>query len=182
MNQPKSSALFARMDALELTWCRFFNRAGRRVLIRRCFALISRLGNGVFWYVLMAALVVLDGRDGLLPALHMGAVGAVGVLCYKTLKARTVRQRPYLMSEDIQVGAPPLDRYSFPSGHTLHAVSFTLVALAYYPQLAWLLVPFSTLVALSRMVLGLHYPTDVLVGIAIGAVLALASFPLVPAP
>jgi membrane-associated phospholipid phosphatase len=64
----------------------------------------------------------------------------------------------------------PLDEFSFPSGHTLHAVSFTIVALAYYPWLAPLLVPFTAGVALSRVVLGLHYPSDVLAatGIALG--------------
>ena len=67
----------------------------------------------------------------------------------------------------------PLDEYSFPSGHTLHAVSFTLIAVHYYPKLAWLLLPFAVLVALSRVVLGLHYPSDVLAGALLGAGLAL---------
>ncbi|WP_155518951.1 phosphatase PAP2 family protein, partial [Xanthomonas euvesicatoria] len=66
----------------------------------------------------------------------------------------------------------PLDEFSFPSGHTLHAVSFSIVALAYYPWLAPLLVPFSAGVALSRVVLGLHYPSDVLAATLIGVLLA----------
>jgi undecaprenyl-diphosphatase len=68
----------------------------------------------------------------------------------------------------------PLDHYSFPSGHTLHAVSFTVVALHYYPQLAWVLVPFTLLVAGSRVFLGLHYPSDVAAAAAIGYLLAYA--------
>jgi undecaprenyl-diphosphatase len=67
---------------------------------------------------------------------------------------------------------PPLDRYSFPSGHTLHAVSFTWQAVAHFPQLAWILIPLALLIALSRVVLGLHYPTDVIAGAAVGALLA----------
>lgn len=54
----------------------------------------------------------------------------------------------------------------------------TLVVLAYYPGLFWLLVPFSMLVAASRVVLGLHYPSDVLAGAAIGAAVASASITL----
>jgi undecaprenyl-diphosphatase len=71
----------------------------------------------------------------------------------------------------------PLDEYSFPSGHTLHAVAFTLIAVYYYPALAALLLPFTLLVAASRVVLGLHYPSDVLASIVIGS--AIASLSLV---
>jgi undecaprenyl-diphosphatase len=75
----------------------------------------------------------------------------------------------------------PLDRYSFPSGHTLHAVSFTIVTTAHAPELAPILVPFALLVAASRVVLGLHYPTDVAAGAFIGMLLAsvsLAAWPV----
>ena len=54
-------------------------------------------------------------------------------------------------------------------------MAFTLVALAYWPWLASLLVPFTLLTAASRVVLGLHYPSDVLAGALIGAAVASAS-------
>jgi len=60
----------------------------------------------------------------------------------------------------------------------LHAVAFTIIAVAYYPMLAWLLVPFSLLVAMSRLILGLHYPSDVLAGAALGALVAASSLRL----
>jgi undecaprenyl-diphosphatase len=69
-----------------------------------------------------------------------------------------------------------LDRFSFPSGHTLHAVAFTLIACAYYPALWVILVPFTLVTAVSRVALGLHYPSDVLAGAALGALIAAASF------
>ncbi|MNV66174.1 PAP2 superfamily protein [compost metagenome] len=61
-------------------------------------------------------------------------------------------------------------------------MSFTVVALAYYPWLAPLLVPFTAGVALSRVVLGLHYPSDVLAATGIGLLLGTASLQLWPLP
>jgi undecaprenyl-diphosphatase len=95
------------------------------------------------------------------------------------MKQRFVRERPYISHLRIRVGTAPLDRYSFPSGHTLHAVCFAILLTAYFPVFAWLVVPFAALVAVSRVVLGLHYPTDVVVGALIGAGLAMASMSIV---
>ncbi len=153
-------------------WCRRINRWCRRQRVRRFFAIVSRLGDGVFWYALMAALVLADGLDGLRASAHMAATGVAALLLYKALKRFTRRPRPFAADGRIRAWVAPLDEFSFPSGHTLHAVSFTVVALAYYPWLAPLLLPFATCVALSRVVLGLHYPSDVLAATAIGLALA----------
>jgi undecaprenyl-diphosphatase len=171
----RNQGLFNRMDGIELRLCELLNRGSRPRTVRSFFAGVSRLGDGVFWYVLIAILPLLFGAEALTASMHMTAIGLVGVAIYKYLKARLVRQRPYIALSTITLGTAPLDVYSFPSGHTLHAVSFSLVVLSYYPQLAWLVIPFSTLVAMSRVVLGLHYPTDVLAGALIGAALAYVS-------
>ena len=76
------------------------------------------------------------GARGRVAALHMGLTAAVGVLIYKLIKDRAVRERPYITHSAIQCASVPLDRYSFPSGHTLHAVCFTLLAAGYFPALA----------------------------------------------
>lgn len=164
---------FARVDAFEFGLCERLNRACRRESVRNLFRVVSRLGDGVFWYVLMLLIPVRYGEAGLRTSLLMAAVGALGWLLYKLLKSHLVRERPYITFERIRPGTAPLDRYSFPSGHTLHAVAFTWIAVTQFPALAWGLVPFAVLVAASRVVLGLHYPSDVLAGGALGAALAL---------
>ncbi len=156
--------------------CIHFNRGIRIRTVLCFFRIVSRLGDGVFWYVLGLALLAVEGVQALVPVVQMVATGAVCTVLYKWLKSRTSRPRPCAVEAAVHAGADPLDAFSFPSGHTLHAVAFTLVATAHYPALAWLLVPFSVLVAMSRLILGLHYPSDVLAGAALGALVAGLSF------
>lgn len=159
-------------------WCLRLNRASGIRWVRALLRAVSRLADGVFWYALMGVLLLAEGVDAVAPVLRMIAVGALGVLLYKWLKATTSRPRPYQVRAAIRRAADPLDRFSFPSGHTLHAVAFSILMTAHHPPLAWLVWPFTLLIASSRIVLGLHYPTDVLAGAAIGATLALAALTL----
>jgi undecaprenyl-diphosphatase len=161
-----------RAEEMDFSICLLFNRLVTWEFIRRLFAFFSRLGNGVFWYALIAVLPFVDGLRGGIAALHMLLVGFAGLVIYKLMKRKFIRERPFVKNHSIQLGTTPLDRFSFPSGHTLHAVGFSLVAIAYYPLLASLLVPFALLIALSRMILGLHYPSDVIMGAAIGFTIA----------
>ena len=167
------------VTAPELRLCLSMNRYGARPRVRRGFALVSRLGDGVFWYMLMAVLPVVAGLDGLHASLHLALVGLVALALYRALKRHTRRPRPYARHRAITAHVAPLDEFSFPSGHTLHAISFTLVATHYFPVLGWVLWPFAALVAMSRVVLGLHYPSDVLAATLIGISLARASILLV---
>ena len=170
-----------RWQRSEQAWCLAANRWGARQAVRAYFRLISRLGDGVFWYALMAALAMLDGWRGLGAAGHMLATSAIAAA--DVPQAQALDQTPAPLrhaTRRIQAWVAPLDEFSFPSGHTLQAVSFTLVALAYYPALAWLLVPFTLSVAISRVVLGLHYPSDVIAATAIGGALASVSLWVVP--
>ena len=168
----QSSLLFARADQAERCLCLMANAAARKRFMRWLFRAVSRLGDGVFWYTLMVILPLLHGAEGLQATLRMAIVGALGLMVYRLLKNRLVRERPYIGLVGIDCAMPPLDRYSFPSGHTLHAVAFATVAISAFPSLAALLVPFAVLVAASRVILGLHYPSDVLVGGLLGYLLA----------
>jgi len=164
-----SASQLLRIDAAV---CRQCNRTSRVAAVRWGFARISRLGDGVFWYVLAAALIAFDGAAALPTVLRLFAAGLCGLALYKWLKRHTLRPRPYEVVPQIEAAAPPLDQFSFPSGHTLHAVSFSLIIASSYPALAPLVFAVAALVALSRPVLGLHYPSDVIAGALIGAAVA----------
>lgn len=152
--------------------CAFCNRRSRNFTVRNLFRFASRLGDGVFWYALMIVLLLEEGAPALPAVLHMIAVGLVGTLLYKFIKGKTLRPRPFNVYPAIKCVGKTLDQFSFPSGHTMHAFGFSIVAVSYYPVLFWLVWPFALLVALSRPILGLHYPSDVLAGAALGAAIA----------
>lgn len=166
---------FLRADAAERALCLSINRWSRQRDVRRSFAIASRLGDGIVWYALMVGIAAFGGAAGPVIALQLASTGVLALLLYRYLKERLVRERPFISHEAVVCITQPLDRYSFPSGHTLHAVLFTVLIAAHFPLLGWLLVPLTLVIALSRVVLGLHYPTDVAAGAIIGAVLAIFS-------
>jgi len=166
------STFVARIDAAEVGLCRRLNRGAAFALPRQILRIASRLGDGVVWYALILALPLLYGAAALRPSIVMALTGALGVVLYTLLKRLFVRERPFIAHRGIDPAAAPLDRYSFPSGHTMHAVSFAWQASLYFPELGWVLWPLTALIAASRVVLGLHYPSDVLAGAALGAGLA----------
>ena len=175
----RMNQMLTRMQAWDSALCVSVSHTSQYRLIRAWFRIISRLGDGVFWYVLMLGILAVQHSAGVWPVLHMLAAGLTGTLIYKWLKHKTHRPRPYQVHQDVFVTGKPLDRFSFPSGHTLHAVAFGLVALFYFPLLAILVIPFIVMVAMSRVILGLHYPSDVLAGAAIGYLIAAISISLV---
>jgi undecaprenyl-diphosphatase len=153
-------------------WTRRLHRASARPAVLRLLVLVSRLADGWLWYAIVVALPWLGGANGTACAIRMLGLGVLDLLVYKIIKRHFARPRPCVGCPDIHACTPSLDEHSFPSGHTLHAIAFALLLSAYYPALEWVLWPFAALVALSRVVLGLHYPSDVIAGAAIGWVMA----------
>ena len=151
----------------------------RSLAYRPCLWLaraVSRMGDGGLWGMLILGLLLSPLPGATRCALHMMGVGLVGVGLYLLVKRRAGRPRPCVRLTGLTVCARPLDEFSFPSGHTLHAASFSLILAHHFPPLAPAVFGFALLVAASRPVLGLHYPSDVLAGAAIGACLAGLTF------
>jgi undecaprenyl-diphosphatase len=164
--------LLNTVDQFEGAICVRVNRFAQRHSVRRFFAAISKLGDGYFWLLLALACLLSRRQDGLRFFTLLLVTATLGVLVYRWLKTRLIRERPYVAHPGINCGTAPLDQYSFPSGHTLHAVSFAILFSAFEPALLLLVAPFAVLVAASRIVLGLHYPSDVLAGAVLGGTLA----------
>jgi undecaprenyl-diphosphatase len=89
------------------------------------------------------------------------------------LKRLYPRKRPYLVLEQTKVMACPLSDFSFPSGHTTAIFSIVIPIILHFPFLTLILLPLAVGVGISRIFLGLHYPSDVLCGATLGTIVSL---------
>jgi undecaprenyl-diphosphatase len=153
-------------------WAERVHRAVRHTALISLLRGVSWFGDGVLWYGTIVLLALAGGTNGRDVAAQMVMVGAFNLTQYLWLKTRICRARPYVKCPDIRARGRALDQFSFPSGHALHACAFSVMLIYYFPVTAWLLVPAAALICVSRVVLGLHYPSDVAAGAAIGGVTA----------
>lgn len=171
--------LRARWREQELNWCYQINLLNRATWAQQYFGLVSRLGDWPAWLLLGVWIMVWGGPLRFWILLHLLALGVFSLALYGALKNTSKRPRPLRMRKDLTTTIAPLDEFSFPSGHTLQAVSLSTVALHYFPALTAVLLVFTLSVAASRVILGLHYPSDVLAAAGIGFLLARVSIGLV---
>ena len=90
--------------------CIKINQASQIELVKILFRVISRLGDGIFWYVLMLFLLLSNEQGALIHVLQMIVAGLTGTTLYKWLKRKTSRPRPYEVHSDIWLTGTPLDR------------------------------------------------------------------------
>jgi undecaprenyl-diphosphatase len=162
-------ALWAERDLLLAQW---LHRGARHRHLVAALAIVSRLGDGIFWLPLILGLAFFGDTHGRDVAVQMVLAAAVNFPLYLWLKRTIGRPRPFDSCPDIRACVRAIDCFSFPSGHTLHAVAFLTILSAYFPLAGAALLPFVLLVAVSRITLGLHYPSDVAAGAALGVAVA----------
>ena len=98
---------------------------------------------------------------------------------YYILKNSFKRNRPESVLEDFHSVIEPADRFSFPSGHTTAAFMIAVLCGYFYPAIFLLLLGWALLVGVSRIVLGVHFPTDTLMGMALGISAAMISLEVI---
>jgi undecaprenyl-diphosphatase len=135
----------------------------------------TRGGDGWLWYSL-GLVLLLFGGDLRFPAIGSGALAAgAGIAVFLRLKRIFRRRRPCAIEPHCWATLLPPDQFSFPSGHTITAFAVALSLAHFYPDLAIGLLFCAISVAASRVLLGMHFLSDVVAGAAIGTVLALSA-------
>lgn len=144
--------------------------------IRKWMLLASRGGDGWLWSAIGLILLLFGGSprfDALGAA--FAALGA-GQLTFFILKRLIGRERPCATESHCWARLLPPDRFSFPSGHTITAFAIAVSLGLYYPSLIVGLIFCALSVAASRVILGLHYLSDVAAGVLIGSAIGVAAF------
>jgi undecaprenyl-diphosphatase len=150
------------------------NRWHAPLWIRNWMVFASRGGDGWLWSAI-GLVLLLFGGERRFEALGAGFISlGAGQLIFFVLKRLIGRERPCATEKHCWAGLLPPDRFSFPSGHTITAFAITFSLGLYYPGLLAGLVFCALSVAASRVILGLHYLSDVLVGMMIGTAIGVA--------
>ncbi|EOC99578.1 phosphatase PAP2 family protein [Caldisalinibacter kiritimatiensis] len=140
---------------------------------------ITDLGSA-FITILTCLLFIAFGKNGVRIAGYkaLSALTTSHILVH-LCKKKFTRPRPFLQLANINIFKTNLYDYSFPSGHTTAAFSISITLSLIFPQLSFILISLAFLVGISRIYLGVHYPTDVFVGMIIGTVFAILNSHLI---
>ena len=135
----------------------------------------SRAGDGWLWWC--CGLAVLASNDGARYQAILAAALAVltGTMIFKVLKRAVGRKRPCAIQPHCWATLLPPDQFSFPSGHSITAFAVAISLGAFYPPALPVLMFCASSVAVSRVVLGMHFLSDVIAGSALGAALGYAA-------
>jgi undecaprenyl-diphosphatase len=128
----------------------------------------TRGGDGWLWYAMGLAILLFGGETRVQALGAAGVSAALSVLLFGWLKRMTGRRRPCQIQPHCWATLLPPDQFSFPSGHTMTAFAVAIPMVLFYPNLAIGLFFCALSIAVSRILLGMHFLSDVVAGALIG--------------
>ncbi|WLR41176.1 phosphatase PAP2 family protein [Bacillus carboniphilus] len=163
------------IHAFECQIFRFINSHFEQKILNMYFRSVTHLGGAT--YTIMACLffIVFMKDPFQLAGIASGIALLLSHIPVAIIKKFYPRKRPYLSISDVNIPKNPLQDYSFPSGHTTAIFSITIPFMVLFPYTILFLLPLAMSIGLSRVFLGLHYPSDVLAGCVLGTTVGLVS-------
>lgn len=138
--------------------------------------LYTRLGDGYVWIAVIAYLAISYSWDFWQVALWKSLVAtAISLSFYLLVKYSTKRPRPFQKWTDTQAEVPPLDKWSFPSGHIMNNLAIGCAIATSFPELWIFVTVFPLSCGLLRIYFGVHYASDVFFGGLFGIMAAIGS-------
>src|ERR1700676_1497184 len=163
--------LFPRLSRRDQRLMRRVNRWTPPRWMRLWMVAATRGGDGWLWYGIGLVVAFIGGPERFRAVIAAVLAVSVGIALFLGLKRACGRKRPCAMEPHSWATLLPPDQFSFPSGHTITAFSVALSLAAFYPAMLIGLLFCAFSVALSRVLLGMHFLSDVLAGAAIGSAL-----------
>lgn len=160
-----------KRDLQLLLWCVRSHSYRRFIAFIR---IISRSGDGYMQALLPCAVAIAEPQTGPIFLLMTLLAYAIERPLYFVLKRTLKRRRPPEVIPFFSSLVTPSDQFSFPSGHTMAAFLLAGLCSAYYGSTAYPLYIWACAVGSSRVILGVHFPTDILAGACLGSSIAYA--------
>jgi undecaprenyl-diphosphatase len=144
--------------------------------IRLWMICATRGGDGWLWYFMLFVILLVGGPERFAAVAAACMAAGIGIALFLVLKRKTSRKRPCALEPHCWARLLPPDQFSFPSGHSITAFAMALSLGQFYPQLMIGLLFCAISIAISRVVLGMHFLSDVVVGSGIGAILGYLAY------
>jgi undecaprenyl-diphosphatase len=136
----------------------------------------TRGGDGWLWYAMGLAILGLGGKSRFEALGAAGLAAVCSILLFSQLKRLTGRRRPCQIERHCWATLLPPDQFSFPSGHTMTAFAVAIPLSVFYPNITIGLLFCALSIAMSRILLGMHFLSDVVAGALIGTALGYAGY------
>jgi undecaprenyl-diphosphatase len=137
--------------------------------LRNFLRAYTRLGDGYVWLGVIAVVYFWIGLHGLFALLKQSLfAGALSILVYWVFKLSFRRPRPFNHIQGVQAEVPPMDKYSFPSGHVMNNLAAGYVVFNALPEVGWIVLLMPITWGFLRILFGVHWLSDILAGIILG--------------
>jgi undecaprenyl-diphosphatase len=159
--------------------CRLFqgiNRHFDKKILNLFFRNITHVGGARFTIITVLLLLIFTTDQTRMTALSSALALTLSHLPVHFIKKMYPRKRPYVILENTKFPSNPLQDHSFPSGHTTAIFSVIVPFVLLVPTLFFVLFPLAFIIGVSRIYLGLHYPTDIMAGGILGFTCGVISF------
>jgi undecaprenyl-diphosphatase len=121
------------------------------------------------WALVVAFIYFFYGQSALLEVIkHVIPVIFLSLAIYWVVKLSVRRKRPFDLLKEVSADVPPLDKYSFPSGHTMNNLAVGFTVFAEIPSIGWIMLLMPITWGLLRVYYGVHWLSDIIAGIFLG--------------
>jgi undecaprenyl-diphosphatase len=144
--------------------------------VRWWMLLATRAGDGWLWALIGIAVLCSPAVTRLIAVEATAGAVAVGIAAFVAAKHAFRRRRPGEIQPHCWSRVKPRDVFSFPSGHSTTAFAVAVCLGSFFPEILPALLILAANVAISRVIIGVHFMSDVVVGSGLGALIGYTAF------